>query len=257
MLKSILTPNHVIDQTVAKTLIAGWLAVSVLFWVLVKPTIFPNPFEVLEAFPVLFSQFDLTGAILSSLTVSVESLLLSIVISLPLAYLSRTPIVRPVAVGLSKLRFLSPAVFFVILVFLLNGGHALKVWMLALGESFFLVTTMVTVVTNIPQFKFDDARTLRMSEWMSVWYVVIRGTLPDTLDAIRDNAAMGWSMLMMVEGFVRAEGGVGVLLLNHEKYQNFAEIYAIATAIVVVGVFQDYVIGVVKAATCPYAVTNV
>jgi ABC-type nitrate/sulfonate/bicarbonate transport system permease component len=61
----------------------------------------------------------------------------------------------------------------------------------------------------------------------SVWYVNIRGTLPQVIDAIRDNAAMGWSMLIMVEGFVRSEGGVGVLLINQEKHVNFAEVYAL------------------------------
>jgi hypothetical protein len=77
-----------------------------------------------------------------------------------------------------------------------------------------------------------------------VWYVVVRGTLAQAFDAIRDNAAMGWSMLIMVEGFVRSEGGVGVMLINQEKHVNFAEVYAIAIAIVLVGIAQDYIIGV-------------
>jgi hypothetical protein len=37
--------------------------------------------------------------------------------------------------------------------------------MLALGETFFLVTTMIGVVQGIPAAQYDDARTLRMSEW--------------------------------------------------------------------------------------------
>ncbi|HVI42346.1 MAG TPA: hypothetical protein VM577_16960 [Anaerovoracaceae bacterium] len=112
---------------------------------------------------------------------------------------------------------------------------------------------MAGIVQNIPQYKFDDAKTLRMSERLSVWYVVIRGTVGEAIDAIRDNAAMGWSMLMFVEGVIRSEGGVGVMILNNEKHVNFAEVYALSLAILLVGIGQDYIIGQVKKVVCPYA----
>lgn len=127
-----------------------------------------------------------------------------------------------------------------------------KVWLIVLGQLFYLTTTMMTVVQNIPQYKFDDAITLKMNEWFSVWYVVIRATVSETIDAIRDNAAMGWSMLMFVEGVIRSEGGVGVMILNNEKHTNFAEIYALSIAILLVGIGQDWFIGQVKKIVCPY-----
>lgn len=127
-----------------------------------------------------------------------------------------------------------------------------KVLMVAAAETFFLITTMTTVVSNIPQSKFDDAYTMKMGEWQTTWYVVVRGTFTDALDAIRGNAAIGWSMLMMVEGFIRSEGGVGVLLLNQEKFLKFDFVYAIAISIVLVGIFQDYLLAKLKEAMCPY-----
>ncbi|HVI39193.1 MAG TPA: hypothetical protein VM577_00910, partial [Anaerovoracaceae bacterium] len=102
------------------------------------------------------------------------------------------------------------------------------------------------------EYRFDDARTLRMSEWRSMWYVVVRGTISEALSCIRDNAAMGWSMLMFVEGVIRSEGGVGVMILNNEKHVNFAEVYALSLAILLVGIGQDWFIGQVKKVTCPY-----
>ncbi|MBX4181747.1 nitrate ABC transporter permease, partial [Candidatus Parcubacteria bacterium] len=168
-------------------------------------------------------------------------------------YCCRIPLIRPIADFLGKLRFVGPSVFFLPLLFILSGGHAVKVALLTLGMMFYLITTMAGVVLNIPEFRFDDARTLRMSEWLSIWYVVIRGTVVEAFDAIRDNAAMGWAMLMFVEGVVRSEGGVGVLILNQEKHVNFAEVYAIVLTILAVGVAQDWVIGQIKKAVCPYA----
>jgi NitT/TauT family transport system permease protein len=190
---------------------------------------------------------------MTSFTTNLQAIVLSTIISLPLAYLSLTPIVRPVALGISKLRFLSPAVFFLVLLFVTSSGHQVKVVMLSLGEAFFLVTTMIGVVESIPSDDFDDARTLRMDEWKVTWYVVIRGTIPQAIDAVRDNAAMGYSMLMMVEGLVRSEGGLGVLILNQEKHMNFSMIYAIALVILLVGLAQDFVLVWIRNGFCPYA----
>jgi NitT/TauT family transport system permease protein len=254
--KQLMTPNELIPARSAWVLIAAWIVIFLGYWTAFKPDIFPSPVEVLQAFPLLWFQDGLGQELISSLIVNSQALLLSAVVSLPLAYVSRVPVFVPLATFVAKMRFVSPAVFFLVLLFIASGGHMVKVLMLAMGETFFLVTTMIGVVQAIPEFQFDDARTLRMSEWLATWYVVVRGTLAQAFDAIRDNAAMGWSMLIMVEGFVRSEGGVGVMLINQEKHVNFAEVYAIAIAIVVVGIAQDYVIGIVKTAVCPWTVTR-
>lgn len=252
----VITPNEVITTRSVWAIIAAWVVLFLGYWTAFKPDIFPTPVDVLNAFPALWTQNGLGQELLSSMTVNLEALLLASAVSLPLAYVARVPLFAPLATFVAKMRFVSPAVFFIILLFLASGGHAVKVYMLALGETFFLVTTLIGVVQGIPSFQFDDAKTLRMSDWLSVWYVVVRGTLAQVIDAIRDNAAMGWSMLIMVEGVVRAEGGVGVMLLNQEKHVNFAEVYAIALAIVLVGIAQDYCIGVLKSMVCPWTVKH-
>jgi NitT/TauT family transport system permease protein len=128
-----------------------------------------------------------------------------------------------------------------------------KVCLITLGQLFYLVTTMAGIVQNIPEYRFDDARTLRMSEWKSVWFVNVRGTVPDAIGAIRDNAAIGWSMLMFVEGVIRSEGGVGVMMYNMEKHVEFASVYAIVIVILAIGILQDWILGEVRKVMCPYA----
>jgi NitT/TauT family transport system permease protein len=92
-----------------------------------------------------------------------------------------------------------------------------------------------------------------MSEWRVVWEVVVLGTFSQAFEAMRQNAAIGWLMLTMVEGLARGEGGVGVLLLNQNKYLNLSAVFAIQLAILVVGLLQDYAIGVLRHLVCPYA----
>jgi len=41
--------------------------------------------------------------------------------------------------------------------------------------------------------------------------VIVLGRADAAFDAMRQNAAMGWMMLTMVEGISRSEGGIGGL----------------------------------------------
>jgi NitT/TauT family transport system permease protein len=117
----------------------------------------------------------------------------------------------------------------------------------------FFVTSMASVVATIPKEQFDHARTLRMGEWRVVWEVVILGTAVQAFDVLRQNAAIGWMMLTMVEGIVKSEGGIGVALLNQQKYTNYAGVYAIQLLILAVGILQDYGIVALRKFVCPYA----
>lgn len=252
MLKSTLQPNVTLDSNQKMIVAAGWILGILGSWEMFKSPIFPSISDIIGAYPTLFSRDGLLENIIKSFSTNLKALVLSTLISLPIAYVSRVPLFEPLAVGVSKLRFLSPSVFFLIFLFLFKGGDSVKVMMLVAGISFFMTTTMVDVVRSIPSSNFDDARTLKMSEWQGLWYVVVRGTLHQALESIRQNAAIGWSMLMMVEGFVRSSGGVGVLLLNQEKFLNFSSIYAIAISIVIVGLFQDYILGLTREILCPY-----
>lgn len=235
-------------------IVAGWYVLWIGVWIIFRPAIFPSPFDVLGAFQPLWMQDGLGQELLVSLSVSLEALALSTAIALPLAYVSRVPALRPLGTAVAELRFLSPAVFYLLLLFLTPSAHAVKVWMLTMGETYFLVTAMIDVVDAVPNDRFDDCRTLRMSDWQGTWYAVVRGTLHDAIKAIRANNAMGWAALPMVEGIVRSEGGVGVLLLNSEKHFNFDAVWAIATAILVVGLALDYALSLVDRTVCPYVV---
>src|SRR5207247_9588931 len=92
-----------------------------------------------------------------------------------------------------------------------------------------------------------------MIEGRVVWEVVILGTADQAIEVLRQNAAIGWMMLTMVEGISRAEGGIGAMLLNQNKHFRLAEVFAIQLVILTVGLGQDYGIGIIRNITCPYA----
>jgi NitT/TauT family transport system permease protein len=160
---------------------------------------------------------------------------------------------QPVAMAISKGRFLGMVglTFFFTIIF--SSGHRLKVSLLVFGVTVFFVTGMIDVVAQIPKEKFDLARTLRMGEWRVVWEVIVLGKSDAAFDAMRQNAAMGWMMLTMVEGISRSEGGIGALLLNQNKHFRLEAVFAIQISILVLGLFQDYVLGLSKKFLFPYA----
>jgi NitT/TauT family transport system permease protein len=134
-----------------------------------------------------------------------------------------------------------------------KNGHELKLYLLVFGVSVFLITSMLDVLDEIPKEQFDLARTLRMGEWRVVWEVVVLGQFDQMLGAVRQNAAMSWMMLSMVEGISRSEGGVGAMLLDQNRHFHLSAVLAILGVILAMGLAQDYAFGVLSGLLCPYA----
>ena len=236
-----------------RIVIGAQLAVLLIIWFAAPLKVLPNPREVFAALLHLWTKEGLAAELTTSVVLNLQALALSSLISLGLAYLTVLPFFRPIALAVSKMRFLSLVGFTLVFTLMLGGGHQLKLALLVFGMTVFLVTSMASVVLNIPLAEYDYARTLRMSEWRVVWEVVILGTLDQAFEAIRQNAAMGWLMLTLVEGIVRSEGGIGAMILSYQKYFALPSVFALQFVILFVGLFQDYLIGVIRGIVCPYA----
>lgn len=232
-----------------------WI-VFITGWILLRASnhAIPSPIQVGSAWLVL-GQDGLLFKIWNSYSLNLYSMLISTAISFILAYLTVVSAFRPTAEFISKLRFLG----FTGLTFLLGmyaEGRDLQVWMLVFGITTFYTTSMIAVVSAIPQASLDHAKTLRMSPWRVVWEVVVRGTLDDALDVLRQSAAIGWVMLTMVEGMVRSQGGIGVTLIDLNRRLKLDGIVAIVFTILLIGITQDFVLNQIRLMICPYSKTN-
>lgn len=246
-------PNRALSRTAMQVIVVTQGALALLIWWTSSFAVLPRPDEVARAFHALWFTEGLGQELVTSLRMNLEALALTLLISLGLSYLTVLPAFRPIAAAVSKGRFLGLIGLTFAFTLLVGGGHPLKVWLLVFGMTVFFVTSMAGVVAEIPSDRFDHARTLRMSEWRVVWEVVILGTADRAIEVLRQNAAIGWMMLTMVEGISRAEGGVGAMLLNQNKHFRLAEVFAIQLTILAVGLLQDYAIGGLRRVLCPYA----
>ncbi|MDQ2687687.1 MAG: nitrate ABC transporter permease [Armatimonadota bacterium] len=229
------------------------VAIALLVWMDSPFKVLPRPDEVFHALRTLWAVNGLGQELATSFKLNLEALAWSSVISLGLAYLTVIPVFRPFVAAVSRGRFLSIVGFTFFFTLIFGGGHPLKTSLLVFAVTVFYVTSMASVIAAIPKSDFDYARTLRMSEWRVVWEVVILGTVDRAFEVLRQNAAIGWMMLTMVEGIVRSEGGVGAMLLAESKHFLLSEVFAIQIVILIVGLLQDYAIGAVRRLACPYA----
>jgi NitT/TauT family transport system permease protein len=246
-------PNRAISPNTLRIIVAFQVALLLLIWINSPFKVLPQPMEVLRAFRDLWFNQGLSRELGTSFLLNLEALALSTLLSLGLSYLTVLPFFRPVALAVSKGRFLGLIGLTFVFTLMVGGGRPLKLALLVFGMTVFFITSMAAVVLEIPRERFDHARTLRMGEWHVVWEVVILGTADKAIEVLRQNAAIGWMMLTMVEGISRSEGGIGAMLLNQNKHFHIAEVFAIQITILLVGLFQDYLIGGLQRLLCPYA----
>jgi len=248
-----LTPNRTVSKGAVRTLVFVQVSAALIIWALSSFALLPKPVEILHALQVLWSTEGLGQELLTSFFLNLETIAIATLVSLVLAYAYVLPFFRPIIAFISKLRFLSLAGLTFVFTLMTSSGHQLKLSLLVFSVSVFFVTGMADVITQIPKEKYDLARTLRMGDWEIVWEVIILGKIDAAFDVLRQNAAIGWMMLTMVEGMVRSEGGIGALLLNQNKHFHLDAVFAIQITILILGLLQDYLVGLMKSICCPYA----
>jgi NitT/TauT family transport system permease protein len=252
-LGSAFLPNRVLRRSTTGFLVGAWVLGALLLWSMTPFEVLPKPLECFAALKTLWWHHGMGPELFTTLKLIAHATLITVATSLALAYASVLPAIRPFVQGVAKLRFLGLTGLTVPFMLLTGGGYSLKVALLVFGMSSFFVTSMAQVVSDIPRARFELMRVLGASDLRTVWEVVIRGTLDQALDITRQNVAMGWSMITMVEGISRAEGGLGAMLLDQNKHFKLAEVYAILMIILVVGLLIDYGMGVLSNLLCPWA----
>jgi NitT/TauT family transport system permease protein len=248
-----LLPNRAIHPVTALAIVGFWVATALVVWVGSPFETLPTPRDIWTALGSMWWEHGMGPELFSTLKLITESLLLTVAISLALSYVSVIAFLRPVVAAVSKLRFLGLTGLVFPFMLFTGGGYALKVALLTFGMTTFFVTSMAQAVLEIPQSAFDHMRVLGAGELRIVWEVVVRGTLDRALDVLRQNAAMGWAMITMVEGISRAEGGIGALILNQNKHFRLAEVYAILLVILLLGLAMDWLMRVLTDLLCPYS----
>jgi len=233
-----------------------WIGLALLVWFLNPIKALPNPGEVLQAFRGMWRASGSQGLVYNvyvTLKLNVVGLLYSSLISLVISYLSVIPLFQPFNKMVQWLRYIPIVGFNLVFLTLFAIGWPMKVAMLTTGMSFFLVTSMTGIIAGIPRMKYELAKVLGYNDWQVFYSVVIRPTLPQMIDMVAQNAAMGWVMITAIETYNRTEGGIGSQIYAYSSTNQLAEVYAYLFIIGVIAVAEDLLFSLLKRLLFPYS----
>jgi ABC-type nitrate/sulfonate/bicarbonate transport system permease component len=118
--------------------------------------------------------------------------------------------------------------------------------------TFFLVTSMTEVINSIPRMKYELARVLGYRDWQIFYTVVLRPTLPQMIEMVAQNAAIGWVMITAIETYNRTEGGIGSQIYAYSSTNNLPEVYGLLFIIGVIALLEDELFSLLKQLLFPY-----
>lgn len=253
MFKNLFLPNAQPRQSVFLTMVACQVLVLLVLWLLYPLKLFPTLGEVLAAFQDLVRTQGLIQELWASLVTAIQAVAMATVLALFISYLTALPFFRPLAYAATKLRYLTLTGLTFFMALMLSSGHQVKLSVLVFGATVYFVTGMTSVILTTTQEEMDHARTLGMSEWRSFFEVIVLGKLDDMLEVVRQNFAIIWTMITLVETLYQSEGGIGLLLYKQNRYLHLAGVVSIQLVILAVGALQDYLFVLLRRVFFPYS----
>lgn len=220
--------------------------VAILLWHVTSNGLIPQPLKVKVAFLHLLTTKLFWDNVLVSLGLTMQAMFYSIVITLFFAYLSVLPFFRSIAQFIVKCRYLTLTGLIFIFTLLTKDGSQLKLSLLVFGIVPFFVTSFLAVILNIDKQEYELCKTLGYNNWQTLYEVIIIGKADAVLEILRQNFAIAWLMITLVEGLSMSEGGIGTLLIKYNKYNDLTNVMALQMVIFLIGICFDYLLGTVR-----------
>jgi len=251
----LISPFETVNGKLSGLIKSFWLLLIIGIWVVSSSIgdthIFPTPSQVLDGFIGLYNE-GLVVHLFSSLGLFMKATLISIILSLTIVYLSPLPLINPISNIISKFRFLPLTGLSYYIAILVNDGRSIQIWILVIFMSTFLITSLMASLKGIDE-DIDHARTLGCSRWEILYEVIIKGRLDYIIEAIRQNLAIVWMSLVIVEGILASAGGLGFLIKNSDKFMNHGRIIALQVIILGVGLFLDFALTKIRKISFRYS----
>ena len=253
LLKKIFSPLTQIKGRTSIILIVVEALFALLLWEIVGQNgLIPVPSRILASVVSIVTSSYFIDNLFSSLTLTFTGMGISIVLALLVSYLSLIPVFAPIAKFIVKCRYLTLTGLIFLFTLLTQDGHQLKLSLLIFGIVPFFVTSLLAIIEAINVQEYELCKTLRMSNWRTLWEVVIIGRLDQVFEVMRQNFAIAWMMITMVEGLSMSEGGLGTMLIKSNKYIDLSTVFGILVIIFALGIFFDFLLRNLRHWLFPY-----
>jgi sulfonate transport system permease protein len=245
-------PFSTISRSAFLIMVSLQVAFTLALWQFTAGGLVPQPGKVLSAFGRLLTTRLLIDNLLTSLLLTLQAMLYSIFITLVFGYLSVIPFFNSIARFIVKCRYLTLTGLIFIFTLLTKDGGQLKLSLLVFGIVPFFTTSFLSVIVHIPRQEFELCQTLGYTRWQSLREVIIIGKADQVVEIVRQNFAIAWMMITMVEGLNMSEGGIGALLIKYNKYNDLTYVLALQGVIFALGLCFDYLLGTMRHWLFPY-----
>ncbi|MFT3823120.1 MAG: ABC transporter permease subunit [Chitinophagaceae bacterium] len=252
MIKRIFQPFQTINRQTMSIMILVQVIVAVTAWHALSTGLIPPPLKVATAFFKMITSALLLDNVLVSLILTLKAMAISIIITLLFCYLSVIPFFKYIAAWLVKCRYLTLTGLIFIFTLLTQNGSQLKLSLLVFGIVPFFVTSFLSVIVHINKQEYDLCKTLGYSRWQTLYEVVIVGKAHQVFEILRQNFAIAWLMITLVEGLSMSEGGIGTLLIKYNKYNDLTNVLALQAVIFLIGIGFDLLLGYLRKWFFPY-----
>jgi ABC-type nitrate/sulfonate/bicarbonate transport system permease component len=242
-LKKIFSPlTQIKGRTSIMLVIIEALAALLLWEIFGRNGLIPTPSKIISSVIRIITSDFFVDNLFSSLGLTLTGMGISIAIALVVSYLSLIPIFEPVARFIVKCRYLTLTGLIFLFTLLTQDGHQLKLSLLIFGIVPFFVTSLLSIIESINNQEYELCKTLRMNNWRTLLEVVIIGRLDQVFEVMRQNFAIAWMMITMVEGLSMSEGGLGTMLIKSNKYIDLGTVFGILVIIFGLGILFDYLL---------------
>jgi ABC-type nitrate/sulfonate/bicarbonate transport system permease component len=248
----IFEPLRIIKRETVLILIIIEVIAGLLIWQAAGGGLIPSPIKVSKSLLEIISSKEFVDNVFSSLGLTLKGMFYSIIIALVVSYLALIPFFKPIATFITKCRYLTLTGLIFLFTLVTQNGHQLKLSLLIFGIVPFFVTSLLSIFNNINTQEFDLCKTLRMNNWQALWEVVVVGRLDQVFEVMRQNFAISWMMITMVEGLSMSEGGLGTMLIKSNKYIDLGRVFGILFIILMLGILFDYLLGKIRTWLFPY-----
>lgn len=256
MIKQLLFPFGEVNKHVRIAIIAFWVILFLFLFQVTHSKIIPAPLDIGKSVVKLVSTDSFYEDLISSLITTLKAMFYSILATVCIVYLATIPLFTPIAQFVSKCRYLTITGLVFVFTVISTDTAQLKMYLLMFGIIPFFVTSFLSIVQHAPIEERWKGYVNRLNRWETLYETVVVGKLDMLFEVMRQNFAISWMMITMVEGYAMSGGGIGTLLIKSNKYLNLSNVFAMLFVVLVLGLIFDYALSLARNALFPYLKTK-
>jgi len=248
IIKNIISPFGKIDKKTGTIVLISQIMLVGLILELFSSdqSVFPKPSDVLDSLESFLGSQSFYDNLIASVMFIGKGLLISILVTMPICYLWTIPFFKPFVNLVTKLRYLTFSCVIFIFTMSVSTLEELKMLILIFGIIPFFTTSLVSILSAIPEQQINKAFINKKNNWGALYEIVIVGKLDQVFEIMRQNFAIAWAMITTAEGYTMAGGGIGTMIIKSNKHMHIADVFAIGIIVVTIGIVFDYLLSSIR-----------